>query len=140
MIAIPLSLIGVFAGHWILGIDLSLPSMLGFVSLSGIVVNDSILLVTFLKQEIAAGADIYQSAGLASRKRFRAILLTSATTAAGLLPLMFETSQQAQVLIPLAVSIAFGILASTVLVLIVIPCTYAILADMNLLKHPNAEC
>ena len=57
----------------------------------------------------------------------------------GLTPLMFETSQQAQVLIPLAVSIAFGILASTVLVLIVIPCTYAILADMNLLKHPNAE-
>ena len=82
MLAIPLSLIGVFLGHWLLGIDLSLSSMLGFVSLSGIVVNDSILLVTFLKSEIEAGADIYQSAGLASRKRFRAILLTSATTVA----------------------------------------------------------
>ena len=132
MLAIPLSLIGVFAGHWLIGIDLCLPSMLGFVSLSGIVVNDSILLVMFLKKEIEAGANIYQSAGLASRKRFRAILLTSATTIAGLLPLLFETSQQAQVLIPLAVSIAFGLLASTVLVLIVIPCTYAILADVNL--------
>ncbi len=132
MLAIPLSLIGVFAGHWLIGIEFCLPSMLGFVSLSGIVVNDSILLVTFLKKEIEAGADIYQSAGLASRKRFRAILLTSATTIAGLLPLLFETSQQAQVLIPLAVSIAFGLLASTVLVLIVIPCTYAILADVNL--------
>ena len=133
MLAIPLSLIGVFFGHWLVGIDLSLPSMLGFVSLSGIVVNDSILLVLFLRNEIASGADIYASAGLASRKRFRAILLTSATTIAGLLPLMFETSQQAQVLIPLAVSIAFGILASTILVLMVIPCTYAILADLKLL-------
>ncbi|MEL7500095.1 MAG: efflux RND transporter permease subunit [Planctomycetota bacterium] len=132
MLAIPLSLIGVFVGHWLIGIDLSLPSMLGFVSLSGIVVNDSILLVTFLKKEVEAGADIYESAGLASRKRFRAILLTSATTIAGLLPLMFETSQQAQVLIPLAVSISFGILASTILVLIVIPSTYAILADVGL--------
>ena len=135
MMAIPLSLIGVLVGHWLVRVDLCLPSMLGFVSLSGIVVNDSILLVTFLKKEIAAGANIYQSAGLASRKRFRAILLTSATTIAGLLPLMFETSQQAQVLIPLAVSIAFGILASTVLVLIVIPCTYAILADLNLFSE-----
>ncbi len=132
MLAIPLSLIGVFAGHWLVGVDFSLPSMLGFVSLSGIVVNDSILLVTFLKNEIAAGENIYESASLASRKRFRAILLTSATTVAGLLPLMFETSQQAQVLIPLAVSIAFGILTSTILVLIVIPCTYAILADLKL--------
>lgn len=134
MLAIPLSLIGVFAGHWLIGVALCLPSMLGFVSLSGIVVNDSILLVTFLKAEIAAGANIYESAGLASRKRFRAILLTSATTIAGLLPLMFETSQQAQVLIPLVVSIAFGIFASTVLVLVVIPCTYAILADVKLLS------
>ena len=133
MLAIPLSLVGVFVGHWLVGVDFSLPSMLGFVSLSGIVVNDSILLVTFLKKEIAAGADIYRSAGLASRKRFRAILLTSATTIAGLLPLMFETSQQALVLIPLAVSIAFGILTSTVLVLMVIPCAYAILADAKLL-------
>ena len=134
MLAIPLSLIGVFAGHWLLGIDLSLPSMLGFVSLSGIVVNDSILLVTFLKQEIGKGKDVRQSAGAASRQRFRAILLTSATTVAGLLPLIFETSQQAQVLIPLAVSIAFGILASTVLVLVVIPCAYVILADLGLFR------
>ena len=139
MMAIPLSLIGVFIGHWIMGIDLSLPSMLGFVSLSGIVVNDSILLVTFLKKRIGEGADVYESAGIASRQRFRAILLTSATTVAGLLPLIFETSQQAQVLIPLAVSIAFGIMASTVLVLVVIPCSYAILADFGLFGKPIVE-
>ena len=139
MLAIPLSLIGVIAGHGVLGIDLSLPSMLGFVSLSGIVVNDSILLVTFLKKEIESGADVFESAGQASRKRFRAILLTSATTVAGLMPLLFETSQQAQVLIPLAVSIGFGILASTVLVLVVIPCTYAILADWKLLQVHDGE-
>lgn len=139
MLAIPLSLIGVIFGHWAAGVDLSLPSMLGFVSLSGIVVNDSILLVTFLKNELRNGANIYKSAGIASRKRFRAILLTSATTIAGLLPLLFETSQQAQVLIPLAVSIAFGILASTVLVLVVIPCAYAILADFGLLRTSSTS-
>ena len=137
MLAIPMSLIGVFVGHWLLGIDVSLPSILGFISLSGIVVNDSILLVTFLKKEIGPDTNIYASAGLASRKRFRAILLTSATTIAGLLPLMFETSQQARVLIPLAVSIAFGIMTSTILVLVVIPCTYAILADLNILRSTN---
>ncbi len=104
--------------------------MLGFISLAGIVVNDSILLVLFLKAAIKKGADVRQSARQASCQRFRAILLTSATTVAGLLPLIFETSQQAQTLIPLAVSIAFGIMASTVLVLIVIPCIYVIKADV----------
>jgi len=132
MAAIPLALIGVFWGHWLLGIDVSMPSMLGFASLAGIVVNDSILLVLFLKKERSAGKDVLTACGAASRLRFRAILLTSLTTIAGLLPLLSERSLQAQVLIPLAVSIAFGLAASTVLVLFVIPCLYAILADFNL--------
>ena len=105
---------------------------MGFVSLSGIVVNDSLLLVLFLKQHLAEGKDPYESASSASRARFRAIMLTSLTTVAGLLPLLFETSLQAQVLIPLAVSIAFGLMASTVLVLVIIPCLYAALADFGL--------
>lgn len=130
MLAIPMALIGAISGHWLIGISFTLPSMLGFISLAGIVVNDSILLVLFLKAAIKKGADVQQSARQASRQRFRAILLTSATTVAGLLPLIFETSQQAQTLIPLAVSIAFGIMASTVLVLIVIPCIYVIKADV----------
>lgn len=129
MVAIPLALIGVLLGHFLMGLDLSMPSMVGFASLAGIVVNDSILLVLFLKAERDAGADVLQACGQASRLRFRAILLTSLTTIAGLLPLLAERTLQAQVLVPLAVSITFGLTASTVLVLFVIPCLYAILAD-----------
>jgi multidrug efflux pump subunit AcrB len=132
MTAIPFALIGVIWGHWLMGIDLSMPSLIGFISLSGIVVNDSILLVLFLKLRRSEGADILESAGQASRQRFRAIVITSLTTIAGLLPLLFEKSLQAQVLIPLAASIAFGLLASTVLVLLVVPCLYSILGDLGL--------
>jgi len=133
MFAIPLALIGVVWGHIIMGIDLSMPSMLGFVSLSGIVVNDSILLVLFLKRRLGEGTDVNTAAAKASRQRFRAIMLTSLTTIAGLLPLLSERSLQAQILIPLAVSIAFGMMASTVLVLLVIPCLYSVLADFRLI-------
>ena len=87
--------------------------------------------VLFLKAERGAGRDVIEACGLASRRRFRAILLTSLTTIAGLLPLLSERSLQAQVLIPLAISIAFGLMASTILVLFVIPCLYAILADLG---------
>ncbi|MDY0168023.1 MAG: efflux RND transporter permease subunit [Thermoguttaceae bacterium] len=139
MVAIPLALIGVVAGHLIMGISLSMPSILGFVSLAGIVVNDSILLVLFLKQRRDEGADVLDSARLASRQRFRAIVLTSLTTIAGLLPLLAERSLQAQVLIPLASSIAFGLMASTVLVLLVIPSLYLILADFGLIEKRASD-
>ena len=131
MTAIPLSMIGVLWGHWFMGIDMTMPSALGFISLAGIVVNDSILLVLALKNSIAAGQDVSQAASEASRMRFRAIMLTSLTTIAGLLPLLFETDLQAQVLIPLAVSVAFGIMASTLLVLIVVPCLYGVVIDIR---------
>jgi multidrug efflux pump subunit AcrB len=131
MLAIPLALIGVLWGHFLMGVDFSMPSMLGFASLAGIVVNDSILLMLFLKKERDAGNDVLAACGAASRLRFRAILLTSLTTIAGLLPLLAERSLQAQVLIPLAVSIAFGLLASTVLVLLVVPSMYAIFSDFG---------
>lgn len=142
MAAIPLALIGVIWGHLLTGNALSIPSVLGFVSLAGVVVNDSILLVLFLKQEHAAGSEVEDSARQASRLRFRAILLTSATTIAGLTPLLFETSRQAQVLIPLAVSVCFGLLSSTILVLIAIPAAYVALADFGLIsktKHKTEE-
>ncbi|MCX4244239.1 efflux RND transporter permease subunit [Paraliomyxa miuraensis] len=132
MVAIPLALIGVIFGHLLMGTVLTMPSLLGFVSLAGIVVNDSILLVEFVKAGIRSGQDVSEAARQASRLRFRAILLTSATTVAGLLPLLAERSLQAQVLIPMAISIVFGILASTVLVLVVVPSLYAILADFGL--------
>lgn len=136
MMAIPLALIGVIWGHLIMGVDFSMPSMLGFASLAGVVVNDSILLVLFLKAERDAGHDVLVACGKASRLRFRAILLTSLTTIAGLLPLLAERSLQAQVLIPLAVSISFGLMASTLLVLLVIPCLYAIFHDFGWTTAP----
>ncbi|MCI5167641.1 MAG: efflux RND transporter permease subunit, partial [Candidatus Electrothrix sp. GM3_4] len=131
MIAIPLSLIGVIWGHLIMGIPISMPSIMGFIALAGIVVNDSILLVLFLKNARAEGLSVQQAAGQASRSRFRAVLLTSATTIAGLLPLLFETSTQAQILIPLVVSTTFGLMASTLLVLLFIPCLYLVLGDFG---------
>ena len=140
MVAIPFSLIGVVCGHLLVGLDFSLPSMLGFVSLSGVVVNDSILLVVFLKHHRREQVEVRVAAAQASRARFRAIVLTSLTTIAGLLPLLAEKSLQAQILIPLAVSIVSGLLASTVLVLLVLPCLYAILEDFGLLaSHDEAE-
>ncbi len=132
MCVIPAALIGIVWGHFLMGLDLSMPSMMGAVSLSGIVVNDSILLVTFLKRRVAGGSPVLEAARRASRDRFRAVLLTSLTTIAGLTPLLFETSLQAQILIPLVTSIVFGLLATTLLVLFVVPVLYAILDDFGL--------
>ncbi|MCA9427977.1 MAG: efflux RND transporter permease subunit, partial [Candidatus Omnitrophica bacterium] len=129
MVAIPLSLIGVIWGHFIMGLDLTMPSIMGFVSLAGVVVNDSILLVQFIKMQRSKGLPTPEASMQASRDRFRAVLLTSLTTIAGLLPLLSERSLQAQVLIPLATSIVFGLFASTALVLVVVPSLYSIVGD-----------
>ncbi|PMJ89717.1 efflux RND transporter permease subunit [Vibrio sp. 10N.261.55.A7] len=136
MLAIPLAFIGVVWGHLLLGHSLSMPSLMGFVSLAGIVVNDSILLVQYIRHHVDDGDSVHNSVVKASRERFRAVFLTSMTTAAGLLPLLTETSLQAQVIQPLVVSIVFGIFASTLLVLFMIPAAYAVLADFGLVhKH-----
>ena len=133
IVAIPLAFIGVVWGHLLMGLELSMPSIMGFVSLAGVVVNDSILLVMFIKLRIAEGKDGATAAKTASRQRFRAVLLTSLTTIMGLLPLLLERSLQAQILIPLAASLIFGLLTSTVLILIVIPALYTILGDFGLI-------
>ncbi|MDG3087074.1 efflux RND transporter permease subunit [Vibrio hannami] len=138
MLAIPLAFIGVIWGHFLLGHSLSMPSMMGFVSLAGVVVNDSILLVQYIRHHVDEGDNVHDSVVKASRERFRAVFLTSMTTAAGLLPLLAETSLQAQVIQPLVISIVFGIFASTLLVLFMIPSAYAILADWGLV-HKHVE-
>ncbi|TEW52185.1 efflux RND transporter permease subunit [Psychromonas algicola] len=138
MLAIPLALIGVLWGHWLIGHSLSMPSILGFISLAGIVVNDSILLVQYIRHHIDDGDNVYDAVVKASRDRFRAVFLTSLTTAAGLLPLLLETSLQAQVVKPIVISIVFGIFTSTLLVLFIIPSAYAVLADFGLVhKHKD---
>lgn len=121
MAAIPFGLVGAISGHFLMGIDLTILSLFGFFGLSGIVVNDSIILVTFFKQLREAGMPYREAIIEASCQRLRAVLLTSLTTIGGLLPLLFETSLQAQFLIPMAVSISFGLALATVLVLLVIP-------------------
>lgn len=134
MLAIPLALIGVLWGHLLLGYNLSMPSIMGFISLAGIVVNDSILLVQYIRHHVDEGDSVHEAVVSASRERFRAVFLTSLTTAAGLLPLLLESSLQAQVVQPLVVSIVFGIFASTLMVLFIIPCAYAILADFGVVR------
>ena len=131
MVLIPFAFIGAVVGHILLGIDFSMPSMLGFAALSGVVVNDSILLVNQIKEHHRPGAAVADVAPKATRARFRAILLTSLTTVAGLLPMLSETSLQAQVLIPLVASLAFGLMASTILVLFFVPAFYAVLDDFG---------
>ncbi len=131
IMAIPMALIGVIWGHLVMGMQFTMPSMMGFVALGGIVVNDSILLVEFVKKRAREGLSVHDAAAKASYDRFRAILLTSLTTIFGMTPLLFETSLQAQILIPLATSIVFGIATSTLLVLFVIPTLYAILEDFG---------
>ena len=139
MMVIPTALIGVMFGHYLLGLDLTMPSIVGMASLFGVVVNDSILLVVFMRDERAQGIDVVRAAKLAGRTRFRPILLTSITTIAGLLPLLLETSLQAQILIPMAVSLAFGLTSATMVGLFLVPSLYCILNDFNLLGDLEAE-
>jgi HAE1 family hydrophobic/amphiphilic exporter-1 len=133
MTLIPFALIGAVLGHYLMGIDFSLPSTLGFISLTGIVVNDSILLVEFIKNHHAPGiTSVSEIAPAGAKGRFRAILLTSITTIVGMMPLLFETSPQAQVLVPLVTSIAFGLLGTTLMIVFVVPAFYTVLDDFGL--------
>ncbi len=133
MLAIPMGLIGVVWGHLALGLDLTMPSLVGFATLAGVVVNDNILLVTFVKERLKEGAGVFEATLEAARDRFRPIMITSLTTIAGLLPLLTETSTQAQLLIPLVASLAFGLLTATVSSLFLVPTFFVILDDLGLL-------
>ena len=121
MAIIPFGVVGALIGHWVMGVTPTILSMFGLFALSGIVVNDSIILVVFYKQLREKGLAVQQAIIEAACQRLRAVLLTSLTTIAGLLPLLFETSLQAQFLIPMAVSISFGLAFATFLVLLLVP-------------------
>jgi multidrug efflux pump subunit AcrB len=138
MIAIPFGLIGAIFGHWLLGIDVTLLSLFGFFGLSGIVVNDSIVLVSFYREQREQGIPVRISLIEASCQRLRAVLMTSLTTIFGLLPMIFETSLQAQFLIPMAVAISFGLMFSTLLVLLAIPALLAIYEGIDNPATDNA--
>jgi HAE1 family hydrophobic/amphiphilic exporter-1 len=130
MITIPFALVGVIFGHLAMGMDISMPSFIGFASLAGVVVNNAILFLTFFEAEIRD--DDYVAAAVeAVRQRFRPVLLSFSTTFIGLLPIVFETSPQAATIVPLVVSVAFGLLASTLLVIFVFPSVLAIYFDFK---------
>ncbi|MBT6951319.1 MAG: efflux RND transporter permease subunit, partial [Gammaproteobacteria bacterium] len=132
---IPFGMIGALIGHIIVGIPFSALSVYGIIALAGVVVNDSIILVDFVNKSVADGMDILEAVIKAGTERFRAIMLTSLTTFFGLLPILTESSLAAQMVIPMAVSLGFGILFATVITLILIPCLYVMLNDIKLTRN-----
>lgn len=131
MSVIPFGLVGAVIGHWIMGMDLTLLSFMGMLALSGVVVNDSLVLVDYINQKRKQGVHLRTAVYEAGGRRFRPVLLTSLTTFAGLMPLLFEKSTQAQFLIPMAISLGFGILFATLITLFIIPINYLILEDIK---------
>jgi multidrug efflux pump subunit AcrB len=127
---IPFGVIGAVIGHMITGYAISMMSLMGIIALSGVVVNDSLIMVDFVNRAVKEGMPQRQAAVQAGVKRFRAIILTSLTTFCALVPMLLEQSTQAQVIIPMAVSLAFGIVFATVITLLLVPSLYVILEDL----------
>jgi multidrug efflux pump subunit AcrB len=130
MSAVPFGIVGAIWGHAIMGYNMTALSLMGVIAVAGIVVNDSLVLVSFVNENCKSGKPMLQVVRESGMMRFRAILLTSLTTTAGIAPLMVEQSVQARFLIPMAVSIAFGVLFSTVITLVLVPSSYLILEDV----------
>jgi multidrug efflux pump subunit AcrB len=131
MSAIPFGLIGAILGHLLMGLNLTMLSLFGMVALTGVVVNDSLILIDLINRMRAEGATVEQAIREAGERRFRPILLTTATTFLGLTPMIFETSLQARFLIPMAVSLGYGIVFATAITLILVPVLYRILEDLR---------
>ena len=131
MSVIPFGIVGAILGHLMLGHAVSVLSICGIIALSGVVVNDSLIMVDFVNRARQEGHRLMDAAISAGTQRFRAIILTSLTTFMGLVPIMFERSLQAQVVIPMAISLAFGILFATVITLLLVPALYVILDDIK---------
>jgi len=131
MCVIPFGIVGAVVGHIIMGMSLSIMSMCGIVALAGVVVNDSLVLVDYVNRQRRSGHDVRKAAWEAGVVRFRPIILTSLTTFVGLSPMLLETDMQARFLIPMAVSLSFGILFATVITLFLIPAVYLMLEDLK---------
>ncbi len=133
MAVIPFGIIGSLLGHMIFGLNLSMLSLFGIIAVAGVVVNDSLIMVDYINTARAQGVNIRAAVVEAGGRRFRAILLTSLTTFIGLLPIMSETSLQAKMVIPMAVSLAFGVMFATLVTLLLIPCLYLAIEDIKVL-------
>lgn len=148
MVSIPFGIVGAIIGHLIMGYDLCIPSMFGIVALSGVVVNDSLVMVDFANRRQREGMSRQDAVQSAAIVRFRPILLTTLTTFGGLSPMIFETSRQARFLIPMALSLGFGILFATFITLVIVPSLYLAIEDLKrggellrrvLLPQPRAK-
>jgi multidrug efflux pump subunit AcrB len=129
--AIPFGIVGAVIGHILLGYDLSLVSMMGVIALSGVVLNDSLIMIDLANRKRKdSGVSIYDAIHEAGLRRFRPIILTTLTTFGGLTPIILETSRQAAHLVPMAISLGFGIVFATSIILVIVPCLYLILEDV----------
>ena len=131
LVAIPFGIVGAVLGHIVLGYDLSLVSLMGVIALSGVVINDSLIMIDYANRRRDEGDTAFEAISQAGVRRFRPILLTTLTTFGGLMPLIFESSLQAQYIIPMAISLGFGILFATAIILVLVPCLYLILEDIQ---------
>ena len=131
MSVIPVGIIGAIIGHWIMGHPLSFLSTLGLMALMGVVINDSLVLVDYVNQQSRAGEPLYESVKRAGVARFRPVMLTSVTTFFGLLPLLTEKASAAQLLVPMAISLGFGILFATMITLVLVPTNIMIVNDIK---------
>jgi multidrug efflux pump subunit AcrB len=134
MLAIPFGILGATLGHLIMGYNISLMSMMGVLALAGVVVNDSLVLIDFANKKRQQGVTPGHAIRMAGLRRFRPIVLTTLTTFGGLAPMIFETSRQARFMIPMAISLGFGILFATVITLVLVPCFYLLLEDLHGLR------
>lgn len=139
MSIIPFGMIGSVVGHWVMGMELTIMSLLGMLALIGVVVNDSLVLVDFINKKCNEGGELMEAVLTAGAARFRPVMLTSLTTFIGLMPLLFEQSTQAQFLIPMAVSLGFGILFATVITLILVPVNYLIVERIKAFFSADIE-
>ncbi|OEU72021.1 MAG: hypothetical protein BA874_13070 [Desulfuromonadales bacterium C00003068] len=135
MISIPFGMIGAIIGHVMMGYSLSIMSLFGVVALSGVVVNDSLVMIDFANRRCREGMTPHDAILAAGVQRFRPILLTTLTTFCGLGPMIFETSRQARFLIPMAISLGFGILFATLIALILVPVLYMVVEDFRSQHH-----
>ncbi|MFQ5598501.1 MAG: efflux RND transporter permease subunit [Nitrospiria bacterium] len=135
MMAIPFGIVGAVIGHMIMGYNLSVISVMGIVALSGVVVNDALVMIEYANGARDAGQSPLEAIRAAGVRRFRPILLTTLTTFGGLAPMIFETSRQARFIIPMAISLGYGILFATAITLVLIPCLYLILGDIALMAQ-----
>ena len=139
MTSIPFGVVGAFLGHLIMGYDLCIPSMFGIVALAGVVVNDSLVMIDFAnRRERDGGLGPAEAIHDAAIQRFRPVMLTTLTTFGGLAPMIFESSLQARFLIPMALSLGFGLLFATLITLVLVPSLYLAVDDARRLARPHA--